>query len=281
MVIAVTGANGFIGNALCAYLLQQGHRVQRWVRQPVTGNDYPYNLRSPESLPSLQGVDAVVHCAYVAYSPAQLDAAQVNLQAIQALAAACKAHHVQLVFISSLSAHPESVSVYGKQKQTCEQALDTSQHLILRPGLVIGRGGLFQKIQDTLRSSCIIPLPDGGRQPVQIIAIEDLVKAIHNCLLQKRTGTYTLATPQVYTVRTLYEAIAGLSGVRPRLFNVPIGLLLPIVKIAEWLGVPLPITSENLNGLRKSIIHLTQKDLQTLGLQLQDLNQALQAHTNA
>jgi uncharacterized protein (TIGR01777 family) len=63
MTVAVTGATGLVGTALCAFLSTGGHRVIRLTRSPGAGPDA--RLWDPED-PSpdlLIGVDAVVHLA--------------------------------------------------------------------------------------------------------------------------------------------------------------------------------------------------------------------------
>lgn len=63
--VAVTGASGMIGGALCAYLTTQGHGVRRLVRREARG---PHEIRwDPErgelDPASLEDVDAVIHLA--------------------------------------------------------------------------------------------------------------------------------------------------------------------------------------------------------------------------
>ncbi|WP_435592866.1 TIGR01777 family oxidoreductase [Nocardia sp. bgisy118] len=61
--IAVTGASGLIGTALCAFLSTGGHRVLRLVRHPArTPDERRWDPADPD--PALfDGVDAVVHLA--------------------------------------------------------------------------------------------------------------------------------------------------------------------------------------------------------------------------
>lgn len=61
--IAVTGASGLVGSALCAFLTTGGHRVVRLVRREPRGADERrWDPRHP-SPTLLEGVDAVVHLA--------------------------------------------------------------------------------------------------------------------------------------------------------------------------------------------------------------------------
>ncbi|MEU2256444.1 TIGR01777 family oxidoreductase [Nocardia xishanensis] len=61
--IAVTGASGLIGSAMCAFLGTGGHRVLRLVRHPArTPDERRWDPADPDSA-LFDGVDAVVHLA--------------------------------------------------------------------------------------------------------------------------------------------------------------------------------------------------------------------------
>jgi len=63
MTVAVTGASGLIGRALCSLLETGGHRVLRLVREG-RGPGVPWNFQGgPVDARPLDGVDAVVHLA--------------------------------------------------------------------------------------------------------------------------------------------------------------------------------------------------------------------------
>ncbi len=62
MLIAITGATGFIGSALCKHLIRSGHSILGISRSK--GSDIQWNLESGEIEGSkLSGVDAVIHLA--------------------------------------------------------------------------------------------------------------------------------------------------------------------------------------------------------------------------
>ncbi|MEO7007287.1 MAG: TIGR01777 family oxidoreductase [Terrimesophilobacter sp.] len=63
LTIAVTGASGLVGSALCAFLTTGGHRVIRLVRRSADGPDErQWNPTAPDAW-LLEGVDALVHLA--------------------------------------------------------------------------------------------------------------------------------------------------------------------------------------------------------------------------
>ena len=50
--------------------------------------------------------------------------------------------------------------------------------IIVRPGLVLGEGGIFSRISNFVNKSPIVPLPDGGKGCVSVITIERLCNEI-------------------------------------------------------------------------------------------------------
>jgi uncharacterized protein YbjT (DUF2867 family) len=74
MLVALTGATGFVGQYLVQELPQRGHRIRVLLRRPAA---LPSNvttaligdLRQPQNLAAaLEGVDAVIHCAGIAHT---------------------------------------------------------------------------------------------------------------------------------------------------------------------------------------------------------------------
>lgn len=65
LTVAVTGASGLVGTAVCALLGTTGHQVIRLVRRPTSNSgERQWNPRHPDA-DLLRGVDAVVHLAGV------------------------------------------------------------------------------------------------------------------------------------------------------------------------------------------------------------------------
>src|SRR5712675_2001007 len=102
MRIAVTGATGFIGRALCARLGAE-HDVQPLVRARIG------DLASFRDWPGvLGGMDAIVHLA--AYAHGRGDAASlhaVNVDATIAAAEAARPSGAHFIFVSSIKVHGE------------------------------------------------------------------------------------------------------------------------------------------------------------------------------
>ena len=149
----VTGANGFIGTALCQRLRADGHEVvAAGRRRPNHFADSEWRTFDlaeaiwPEQL--LQGISRVFHLAAIAHTGAddawQID--QVNHHGSVRLAALARRSGVKtFVFASSILATSPDDGAYACAKYHAEQALmqdscDAMRLVILRPALVYGPG---------------------------------------------------------------------------------------------------------------------------------------------
>lgn len=279
MNILVTGATGFIGSEFVSTALAAGHEVQALARRDWTGSPHVplrqrFFGRLPLDLPAgcLDGVDAVVHCAAVS-DPGERRSRAVNVLGTLALARAAREAGVQtLVFLSSQSARPDAASAYGKSKHEAEQellALDGIDAVVLRPGLVCGRGGLFGRMVGLVRRLPVVPVLAGGAL-VQPILVDDLVQVILRCLEESHAlagEVYSLGDPEGTTLRGMLGLIAReVSPGGKRLLAVPTAPLAMAVRAAEALRIPLPVNSANLAGASAVQRMDTADDMDRLGV---------------
>lgn len=216
--ILITGASGFVGQAVAHYLIQQGKTVVCPSRRPLT---WTHPLLSNPQIDGmtentdwsswLHQADAVIHCAArvhvmheTAADPMSLFRA-VNVSATLALAQqAARAGVRQFIFISSVKVNgelttaghpfnetdpPQADDPYGISKQEAEQALlqlgqDTGMSItIIRPPLVYGPGvkANFLNMLRWVRKG--IPLPFGSiNNRRSFVYIGNLVDLITVCL---------------------------------------------------------------------------------------------------
>ena len=151
----VTGAAGFIGNALVQRLTNEGHSVRALIHQktPETLDcQVRYiaaDLTDPSSLPAAtKDIDVVFHCAAMVkeYGSKQ-DFLKVNVDGTKNLVEACSPDLKRFVFLSHL--HSDTGRKYGwysYSKGLAEHYLIQRFHatgfpvVIIRPGNVIGPG---------------------------------------------------------------------------------------------------------------------------------------------
>jgi nucleoside-diphosphate-sugar epimerase len=198
---------------------------------------------------ALAGIDVIIHAAYIRWSRDNRDAAERNIRATRSLYDAAVQSGVRVVFLSSLSARENAKSQYGVQKYALERMLSETDSLIVRAGLVVGDGGLIRSLYLSMRSG-FIPLIDGGSQPVQVIGTEDLAAAIALALEEGLGGRQNVCSEEIIPIVEIAHSMAMQFHLRPRYISVPWGPAYVVAALAERLGLSLPLTTENLMGLR-------------------------------
>lgn len=273
--IGITGAAGFIGSRLVEHFASRGWTVralQRVPQGPAIPNVTRHAFRLPDivSESDVAGLDALVHAAVQEWRPGGIDADAANREGARRLIAAARTHGVRLVFLSTLSAHDRAESHYGRSKLEVEALFDPARDTILRLGLVMDRtGGMFGGMVETLRSSAVVPLVDGGRQPIQTLAMDDLLTIVERVIEHGIAGRFDVADPGVHRMRDLYEAILRTQAKRPLLVPVPLALVAFGAGLLEALKVPAPVTRENVLGLKHLRAFDTAPSLARLGIVLE------------
>jgi nucleoside-diphosphate-sugar epimerase len=154
----VTGAAGFIGNALVQRLTNEGHSVRALIHQHTPESldcQVRYvaaDLTDPSSLPAAtKDVDVVFHCAAIVKDyGSKRDFLKVNVDGTKNLVQACDPNLKRFVFLSHLhSDSGKKYGWYGYSKGLAEHYLNQRHHttgfpaVIIRPGNVIGPGALW------------------------------------------------------------------------------------------------------------------------------------------
>jgi len=270
--VGVTGASGFIGRHVVAHLASLGHSVVALQRSGADAAPRPgvevRRFVMPDGLDddAFAGLDALVHGALVEYTPVHRDADTINARALERLLAVTRRNDTHLVFLSTLSAHAGARSHYGRNKLALESMLDPARDTVLRLGLVLGDGGLFGSMVDLVRRASVIPLPDGGRQPIQTLWMGDLVDVVERVTTRRLAGRFEVATTEVYTMRQLHEAVMDALGARKTLVPVPLALVKLGAATLEALRVPFPIGVENVLGLESLRAFDNAADMERLGV---------------
>lgn len=260
--VLVTGANGFVGRALCAEAAARGFGVSAATRQPChfLSNVKNYVVDSLDDGTNWQlalaGINAVVHLAarvHVMQDTASDPLAQfrrVNVEGTLNLARQAAAAGVgRFVFVSSIKVNgeatqpgylfkaddaPAPLDAYGISKMEAEQGLrkiaaQTGMDVvIIRPPLVYGPGvkANFAAMMRWLRRG--VPLPLGAIDNRRsLVALDNLVDLILTCLTHSAAANQTFLVSDGEDVSTsaLLRRMGEAMNRPARLLPVPTGLL--------------------------------------------------------
>ena len=236
--VLITGASGFVGPHLAAFLAQCGFNIRAASRTPqtyvagsrITWARLPDLGANPQWDQLLDGVDFIVHAAGIAHADTDLPESlyhQVNSDATESLCqAACKAGIERLVFLSSVRAQsgpvarqilteqndPQPTDAYGRSKLLAEQHIQAANlhGIILRPVLVYGPGvkGNMASLIKLARTP--LPLPLAGLTARRsLLSITNLCSAIRFAMIddQQPAGTYLVADEAPVTIPELITAM--------------------------------------------------------------------------
>lgn len=252
--IVITGASGFIGSAFVAFFHEKGYTVSALARKPpsnrLAGVNYVhYDMGSIPDTRLFNKETILIHCAY-SKTQTTTDTDINSLAARHLLELAAQHTIKRCIFLSSLSADSGSGTYYARQKKQLEALFAQANSTILRPGLVIGNGGLFYQTLTTIRKTRLLPITGGGQQPVYYISIKDLARITEDVILKQRTGTfYALNQPAIPFI-TFYKTVARSLSIQLRVLPVPIWLLKTAAFAYKVLPVKAKITSDNIKGLQ-------------------------------
>ncbi|RAR60625.1 UDP-glucose 4-epimerase [Paraburkholderia unamae] len=259
----VTGANGFVGKALCRLLLEHGHQVTGLVRRPgmcAEGvHEWVHDAPDFDGLasvwPDTLRPAVVIHLAARVHvmrdTAVDRDAAfrATNVDGTMRVAQAARQRGVSsFVYLSSIKAVAESdggkplseetppmpEDPYGRSKLEAERALATLRDagafdvVVVRPPLVYGPGvgaNFLSLINVVWRG---VPLPLGsvaGRR--SLIYVVNLADALMQAGLDKRAANqcFHVADAEDLTVPELLVRVGEQLGRSTRLFSLPDWLL--------------------------------------------------------
>jgi nucleoside-diphosphate-sugar epimerase len=260
MNILLTGANSFIGRNLGAFLHEKGYALMGTVRKnkhesfkpPWLNESFILDLSEPENADDsiFEHANVVIHLVHD-FSPGAIEK---NIEATIFLAEkGANAGVGRQVYFSSYSSRPDAVSEYGVVKHRLEQYFLMNGHIIVRPGLVIGNGGMFLKLFEAIRKFPVIPLIDGGKGEVPIISIGQLCEVLTGIISSALPESeYNIFYPEMTTMRALTEVMKSVANSKAVLAPIPLGIVVLAANFSNLLGIRLPFDAGSAKSYRKN-----------------------------
>jgi len=205
MKILLTGGSGFIGSHLRTALRADGHALRLAGRQrPATLHpgeewvalDLARSTDAADAAEWLAGIDVVVNTVGILRERGVQTFAALHVDGPRALfEAALQAGVRRLVQVSALGADEEARSAYHLSKKAGDDVLRRLPlaSVVAQPSLVFGPGGSSTRFFTMLAALPLLPLPAGGRQRIQPIHIDDLVRCLVALVTERADGRRTVA----------------------------------------------------------------------------------------
>lgn len=272
-IVLVSGPSGFVGSHVLPELIAGQHRVVALVRSDRAGELVLRRLgpeargavelrrgdvTRPETLPAaLAGVEAIVHLVAIPRDRnGGADLRRVNTEGTRNILEAAMAAGVRrFVHLGGLGIEDDPGLHFASSKAQAERLVAASglDWTILKPSLLWGeRDGFFNIIADLVRRSPgVVPVPGDGTARFQPLAVADLARIVRLAIERPETvgRAYELGGPRVWTYREITREVVTALGARRAIVPLPVPLIGLVAGIAERLGLPFPVATDQLRQL--------------------------------
>jgi nucleoside-diphosphate-sugar epimerase len=281
MNLMVTGASGFVGQNLSSYFIANGIQVS---------NISLRNLNWQKQFHTVQS-DAIIHLAGKAHDTSNTSSAEDYFKINRDLTISLfeeflKSDTRDFFYFSSVKAVADTVdgkliedvvgkpiTPYGQSKLLAEQHLQAQplpagkRLFIIRPCMIHGPGnkGNLNLLYQIVKKGLPWPLAAFQNQR-SFLCIDNLIYLIEMMLstLHLPSGVYNFADDETLSTNDLVTQIAHSLHKAPRLVHVSPRLIQSIVRIGDY--IPLPLNSERLKKLTESYVVANDKIKNSLGI---------------
>ncbi|RJQ41784.1 MAG: NAD-dependent epimerase/dehydratase family protein [Anaerolineaceae bacterium] len=236
-MILVTGASGFVGSALVAYLSERGLPVRALLRPSRYSPQLPRNIPVEVAVSSMQDergiraalkdVTCIFHLASSEKEGQQVDLEASDVKGLENLLQAAEQVGVErIIFLSHIGADRTSGFPAFRAKAIAEKMIQNSQTTatILRTAVIFGQGDGFISYfaRGLAASKLLYSIPGRGDVLMQPLWINDLI----NCLFlayqnEEYAGKiFLLGGGEYFTFRAVLQMI--MEGIGKKRFLVPI-----------------------------------------------------------
>ncbi len=269
--VLVIGGTGFIGRALCNALFEAGYKVRVFSRgaggglaradgrvSVVTGD-----MKSGDDLRNaMSGVDGVFHLAKATESSWE-GYLENDVAVTRRIGEACLAAGVKrLVYTGTIDSYDasrpdrpineetpfdqdlEHRNLYARSKAACEDALKRLEWenrlplVIVRPGIVIGKGGPLQHWGVAMwRGATACKLWGDGRNVMPFVLVDDVADGLVLAMEQEaaENQSFNLIGDPMLSAGAYFEEVSRVNGVRIRARPTPVWTYYVVDVVKYWL----------------------------------------------
>jgi NADH dehydrogenase len=280
MTILVTGASGFVGSNIIARLREANYDVRGLSRKlPPAGRRHDgaqyvdgVDVGDASTLtPAMfAGVTSVIHLVgIIQQARGGQTFRRIHVDGTRNVVERAKAARLSGVFVymSAIGSAADAPAEYSRTKFEAEEIVRGSglPYAILRPSLILGKGGEFAvQMEDLIRHGGLpvnvpfpfIPVPGSGRNKFQPIDIDDLTACVLRILADDklRNRVYEVGGATQVSFNELLAGFAAALGVRKPMLHAPIPALRLAAAVMETVLPRPPVTRDQLANLSRDNI---------------------------
>lgn len=262
---AVTGAFGYVGQAVARALLARGRRVLTLSRRSGAGSDLadrievaPQDFEAHDALVArLRGCETLYNTWWIRFERGPQTFAWAVERSARLFRAAREAGVARLVHVSVTNCREDHELPYYAGKAAVERHARAAgmSCAIVRPTLVFGPGDiLLNNVAWLMRACPFFVVPGDGSYRLQPVHLDDLARLLVEAGARRDEETFDAAGPDVLTWNGLVALLGRSLGLSPRVWHWPPWLaLLGCRAIGRWKRDVL-LTGDELRGLRQELL---------------------------
>jgi NADH dehydrogenase len=288
IMILVTGGTGFVGRHLVKRLLDEGKKVRCLVRSGesayVSGLGAEVvkgDVLDPDSLTgTMNGCNAVIHLVGV-WRASMATYRALHIQGTFHVVAAAKAAGIKrFIYTSAMGVSLKIPTGFYLTKGESESILKkfSLNYTIFRPAVIIGPGDEFTTaLVDMIKKAPVVPVLGDGQVRFQPLWVGDIVDCLAKSLDRPETvnQTYDIAGPDVLSYDQILDSIMDVLGAPKGKLHLPLGLVSPLIRLAEVCVPNLPISYDELQIMHKDNVCDTARVVKDFALKQTGLREAL------
>lgn len=245
MKILLTGANGFVGQALIPKLLQEGHTITALVRSKLKIGNFPDgvewiegDLLNPDSLPELSGIDAAYYLVH------GLNEESSAFEYFESLAAVNFVNWIRpeapsVIYLGALGPRHQLLSSHLRSRHLTGAILGASGLGVteFRASIVLGAGSLsFEMIKALSERFPFRPEMPLLSQACQPISLQDLLDYLAMALNHPHNEhrIYEIGGADVVTYGEMMDAYAEVAMLKRKKLKLPVVETKVLLKMLDY-----------------------------------------------